>query len=326
MHRKNRNNRPFSATRATALKPVLHAAVLGLTLATPLTQAQAPTSQPQEPFRLEGSLAVGAEHNNNLSIAQLESASGQSDTALTVEGNINALWQASDKLSLESGYSYSMSRYQDIDSFDLDLHLMFADMAYDFGKFTLGGNYYYAMADLGGDSFLDLDQYSLYAGKLFGQEWYLRGALNFVDKDFAAFNQRDADNEGFSVDLYRFFNQGKSSVTLSYAYEQEDTRGPSFTYDANTLRLRLSHRFLLAERNAQFQMGMRLQDRDYPNPTPSIGVPRDDSQRVADVRLEVNLVESLSLVTRWEYGDYQSRLDTATFTDNRVSVQLKFTF
>lgn len=304
---------------------IRHTAILaGLALAAPLALAQSSTAQ--EDLELTGSLGVGAEHNNNLSVAQLESASGQSDTALTLDGSVNLLWQASSKLTVESGYSYTMSRYQDIDSFDLDMHLLFADAAYDFGQFTLGGNYYFATADLGGDGFLDLDQYSLYAGKLFGESWYLRGAANFVQKDFDVFDARDADTDGFSADVYHFFNAGKSSVSLGYAFEEEDTRGPSFIYDANTLRLRLNHGFTLASREAKFQLGYRLQDRDYANATPSIGVPRDDKQRVADARLELKLVDELWLVTRWEHGDYRSRLASADFTDNRVSAQLRYDF
>lgn len=288
--------------------------------------AAAQSTQTTEPFTVSGALAVGAEHNNNLSVAELESASGQSDTAATLDGSVNLQWQATPKFTVESGYSYTMSRYQDIDSFDLDLHLLFADVAYDFGAFTLGGNHYYALADLGGDGFLDLKQSSLYAGKLFGQNWYLRGALNTSDKNFDNFDQRDADNDGVSVDLYRFFNQGRSNVTLGYAREEEDTLGPSFDYTADTLRLRLSHRFQLASREATLQLGYRYQDRDYAAPTPSIGVPRDDSQRVADARIEVKLLGELAFVGRIEQGDYRSRLATADFSDRRIAAQLRYSF
>jgi len=283
-----------------------------------------PSSGEDKPF--SGSLAIGAEHNDNLSIAQLESAAGRSDTAVTVDGNLNFVMQPGERTTLETGYNYTMSRYNDMRDFDLDMHLLFADLSHELKHFTLGANYYFASADLGRESFLTLNQYSLYAGKLFGESWYLRGALNFIDKDFDTFRERDADNNGFSLDLYHFFNQGRSSISFGYAYEDEETLGPSFVYTADTLRLRFNHRFTLASRAANFQIGLRSQDRDYPNITPSINAPRNDSQLVMDARLEVTLIEKLALVTRWERGDYSSRLPSADFSDNRLAVSLQYTF
>lgn len=300
--------------------------LLGLVLAAPAGLAQ-DTQEPAAPNPdFSGGITVGAEHNSNLSVSQLESASGQSDTAATVDANLDMRWQPVARLNVEGGYSYTGSRYQDIDSFDLDMHLLYTDLSYDFSALTLGANYYFADADLGGDSFLELNQYSLYAGKLFGTAWFLRGALNVARKEFASFDARDADNEGASVDLYRFFNEGRSSVALGYAYEEEDTRDPSFIYTADTLRLRLNHRFTLAAKDVQLQLGYRFQDRDYDYITPSIAAPRDDSQRVGDMRLEVSLLKNLALIGRWENGNYQSRLPSADFTDNRMSLGARLSF
>lgn len=303
-----------------------YAGLLGLVMTAPAALSQDAQQQPTANPDFSGGITLGAEHNTNLSVSQLESASGQSDTAGTMDANLDMSWQPVARLNAEAGYSYTGSRYQDIDSFDLDMHLLYTDLSYDFNALTLGANYYYADADLGGDSFLELNQYSLYAGKLFDADWYLRGALNFTRKEFASFSNRDADNDGFGVDLYRFFNQGRSSVTLGYAFEDEDTVGSSFVYTADTLRLRLNHRFMLATKEARLQAGYRLQDRDYANVTPIINVPRDDSQRVADVRLEVDLVEHISLIGRWENGDYQSRLPSADFSDNRMSLGVRVSF
>lgn len=308
----------------------LPAALLGAALAVQAFSATpeppAPQQEQADALDFSGGIAVGAEYNDNLSVTELESASGRGDAAATLEANADVNWQADERTALAAGYSYSGSRYQDIGAYDLDLHLLYADVSHDFALLTLGGNYYFADARLGGDSFLELNQYSLYAGKLFGDAWYLRGALNFIDKQFDVFDVRDADNEGFGVELYRFFNQGRSNLTLGYAYEDEDTRGPSFDYSADTLRLRLNHRFTLASRDARLVLGYRWQERDYANITPAINAPRDDSQRVAEAQLEVTLAEHVALTTAWEYGDYQSRLPSADFTANRLSVALRASF
>jgi hypothetical protein len=306
--------------------------LLGLAMAAPLafaqqTPAEPPTPQEEnKPFDFSGGVALGAEHNDNLSVAELESASGSSDTAATLEANADLNWQGTEGTNFATGYSYSGSRYQDIDAYDIDLHLVYADLSHDFELLTLGANYYFADARLGGDSFLELNQASLYAGKLFGASWYLRGALNFTEKEFDTFDTRDADNDGFSVDVYRFFNSGRSNVTVGYVYEDEDTRGQSFRYTADTVRLRLNHRFTLAERPSRLQVGYRWQERDYRFPSPVINVPRDDSPRVAEAQLEVEMTDKLALTTGWEHGDYQSRLPSADFSANRYSLALKLSF
>lgn len=316
-----------SKSTGSALHPtrsLLGLSLLSLAMAAPFAQAQPATAQ--EDLTVSGSVAVGAEHNDNLSVSQLESASGRSDSALTTDASVNLLWKPADKLTAETGYSYTMSRYQELESYDLDMHLLFADVSYEFKPVTLGGNYYFADADLGRESFLSLNQYSLYAGKLLGEAWYLRGALNFSEKDFDLFTTRDADNDGFSVDAYHFFNQGRSSVSVSYAYEDENTRDAAFAYTANTLRLRLNHSVMLGTREAKLQLGYRLQDRNYDAITPSINAVRDDTQNVVDAKVEVPIVEQLALLARWEHGDYSSKLPSADYTDNRISLALEYTF
>lgn len=304
-------------------------ALLGVTVVvTPVLAAEPTTTPaaPQEPLSLSGTVALGGEYNSNLSVAQLESATGQSDVAATFDLALNAGWRPNQRFTVEGGYSYTASRYQDIDSLDLDMHLLFADASYDFGGITLGSNVYYADADLGDHNFLELTQYSLYAGKLFGQSWYARAALNSSDKAFDVFTARDADNDGVSVELYRFFNSGRSNVMVGYGWEDEDTRGASFRYTANSLRARVNHRFSLLQHDARLQVGLRWQDRDYRFITPSIGVPRDDRQRVADARLEFELVENLMLIGRMEHGSYRSRLPSADYSDNRYALQLQLAF
>lgn len=307
----------------------LFGGLLGMALAAPLhaaTPEPAPQQEQREALDFSASIAAGVEYNDNLTVTELETAAGTGDTAATLEANADVNWQADANTAVAAGYSYSGSRYQDIDAYDLDLHLLYADLSHDFAALTLGTNYYFADARLGGDSFLELNQYSLYAGKLFADTWYLRGALNFIDKQFDVFDARDADNEGFGVDLYRFFNAGRSNVTLGYTYEDEDTRGPAFDYSADTLRLRLNHRFTLAARDARVLLGYRWQDRDYANATPAIGVPRDDSQHIAEAQLEVEMIENLALTAGWEYGDYDSRLASADFTSNRVALAMRLSF
>ncbi len=283
-------------------------------------------AQDDEQFSVSGAVEVGAEHNSNVSISELESATGEADTAAIADAGVDFSWQLNEGLALDAGYSYSGSRYQDFDAFDLDLHLLYGDLSYEFESFTLGSNYYYADASLGGDDFLTLKQHSFYAAKLFSDQWYLRGALNFADKSFDGLALRDADTEGASVDLYWFFNEGRSTLVFGLAYDDEEAAFDAFSYEAQTLRLRYSNRFTLVGRNAELQLGMRLQNRDYTGITPEIGARRDDDQLITEAGLEVSLNDHLAVVTKLQRGSFNSNLSSADYSENRASLTLKLKF
>ncbi|MEX2333760.1 MAG: surface lipoprotein assembly modifier [Pseudohongiella sp.] len=302
-----------------------HSATALLLLATSIGSGIA-AAQTDEAFTLSGSLEAGAEYNSNVSVSELESATGESDTAGNLDAGIDANWQASDRLSVDAGYSYSAQRYQDFNAFDLDLHLLYGDVSYEFDQFSIGSNYYLADAQLGGDDFLTLKQYSFYAGKLFADQWFLRGALNFADKSFDDFAQRNADTEGLSLDAFWFFNQGRSTLVFGFSHDDEQTQDPAFSYDADTLRLRYTNRFSLLGNDTEFRLGTRFQDRNYQAATPGLGARRNDRQHVTDARLEMSLTDYLAVATQIERGDYQSNLSSADYTENRASVSLKLTF
>jgi hypothetical protein len=283
-------------------------------------------AQSGEQLSLSGSVELGAEHNSNVSITELESATGEADTAAILDAGFDASWQATDRLTVDAGYSYSGRRYEEFEDFDLDLHLLYTDLSYDFDLFSVGTNYYFADAQLGGDDFLTLKQYSVYAGKLLADQWYLRGALNFSDKSFNNFAQRDADSEGLSLDAFWFFNQGRSTLVFGYAFDNEDARVNAFSYQANTMRIRFTNRFNVIGKDAQLQLGVRVQDRDYRGITPEINARRDDRQYTTEARFEVSLNKYLSVATQFERGAFRSNLASADYTENRVSASLKLAF
>lgn len=295
--------------------------LLGLALV-----SQGAIAQDDETFSLSGLVELGAEYNGNLSITELEIASGESDVAGIAEAGLDLSWQPAERWRFEGGYSYTGSRYQDIDNFDLDLHLLYGDISHEFNFITLGANHYFADANLGGDSFLTLNQSSLYAGKLFGERWFLRAALNFIDKEFDTFTDRDAENEGISLDAFWFFNEGRSSVSLGYGAEEEDTRANRFDYDGDTLRLRFNNRFTLLTREARLQLGYRWQDRDYLSVTPAIGQRRDDRHRIADAELELSWFNNFAVIGRLEHGEYASNLPSADYSETRLSLAARLSF
>jgi len=293
---------------------------------TAMLAASSAFAQNSETFTVSGQLELGAEYNSNVSVTELESASGEADYAGLLDAGIDLSWKPSERFTADVGYSYSSSQYREFDAFDLDLHLLYVDASYDLDVVTIGANHYYGDANLGGDDFLTLKQYSVYAARLFGDSFYLRGALNFTDKSFDTVAGRNADSEGFNVDGFWYFNQGKSSVVLGYAWSDENTLASEFAHKSHTLRARYSNRFMVAAKDAQIQLGLRMQERDYTSVTPSIGSRRDDRQQIAEARFEVSLNSSLTVVSQLEYGNYSSNLSSADYDETRASLGLRLSF
>lgn len=311
---------PF--TRHSVVVAPLWAAPILLSLLAAAAQAQTTDS----PFTFSGSLQAGTEYNSNVSVSELESASGESDMAAALDASVDMNWKASERVSVDAGYSLTSRQYDDFDDFDLDMHLLYGDLSYQLDQVTLGTNYYFADAQLGGDDFLTLKQSSLYAGRLFDERFYLRGALNVADKDFDGFEGRDADTQGVSLDAFWFFNQGMSTWVLGYSFDDEDARTPAFAYEADTVRTRYTHRFVWNGRESSVQLGGRAQLRDYIGITPAIGAPRDDKQYVLDARIEVKLMPWLAVIGELERGDYHSRLATADYRENRIGAGFELSF
>lgn len=271
-------------------------------------------------------LATGVEQDSNLNVVELDKNSNQSDLALLLNAKANGSWQPVEKLSLSAGYAYSGKRYREQDEFNLAIHQISADANYEFDTATVGASHYYAKAVLDSHDFLDLNQTSLYIAKLINNQFYLRAAANLQDKSFAGLAERNAKNKGASVDGFVFFNQGKSFVSLGVAAETENAKAHQFDYSGSSVKARLSHKFLMGEKEQKVQLGYRYLQRDYSGITAEINTERYDKAQVLDASWEVSLSKNAALEAKAEAGKYSSNLPSADYKDNRVSVQVKFRF
>jgi hypothetical protein len=330
MNRKIEKMNDFTNRKTSLMgKPLnAHKRSITLLLAAAFSGAAMPGAfaQEQAGFSVSGSLEAGVEYNSNVSVEELDSAIGASDNAAVIDGSVELSWKPVQKLTVDGGYSYSSRSYREFDQFDLDMHLMYADVSYDFEPLTLGTNYYLADAQLGGDDFLTLKQYSIYAGKLVSDRWFLRGALNFSDKSFDFFSERDSEGEGVGLDTFYFFNEGRSTLVMGVSIDEEVAAANQYSYDARTLRLRYTNRFSLLQKDARIQLGVRAQDRDYLGIDPAIGTRRDDRQLLAEARFELKMNSWLELVTQLERGSYSSNLPSADYNENRAMLGLKLSF
>jgi len=313
-------------TKAIYFTHQKHSLGLALVAAMSLSAGVAHAQNTSAPFTVSGTVAAGSQYTNNVSINEVEIASGNSDIAITVDADLNLKWRPTQQVTVDAGYNLSTRRYDDIDTFDLDKHQLYGDVSYNLGTYAIGANINYTDAQRDGNDFYSINQQSLYLLKPLNNNLTVRAALVFEDKDFDFLSARDADGEAVHIDGIWSLNQGRSDLVVGYAYHEEDARSSAFAYDADTIHARFTHRFSWNGRESNLQLGGEAQFRDYDGITPSIGRTRDDKHYMVDARVEVKLQPWLAVYGNVARGDFRSHLPSADYTQNIVGAGLKVDF
>lgn len=280
----------------------------------------------QQSPKVTGEVSAGLEHDSNLNIVELDKSSNQSDISLLLGAKVDGKWQATEKLTLSGGYSLFTKTYQHQSEYDLRLQQFSADANFNLGLFTWGASHHYADANLDENNFLALQQSSIYIAKLINDRFYLRAAANLQGKQFAGRRERNAENVGFAGDIFVFFNESKTFVTLGISDENENAKLHELDYNANTLKAKFSQQYSGWDKQQILQLGWRYVVRDYTGINPVIARERYDSAHSSELEWEVNFNPTIALATKFEYNQYDSNLSSAKYSETRTSVTLKARF
>ena len=293
---------------------------------TPVLAAQ--TAESAAPaWDVSGKVRAGLEYQSNVNVSELNQASGQPDSARLLEADLNASWQATDKLQFFAGYSLQDKKYQEADDFNLRLHLAFLDSQYQWGATSFGINLYHADAQLAADPFLTLTQSSVYAMHSASDTWYLRPALTLGQKRFDSISGRDAQTRSLSADSFWFSADGQRFISLGLRYDWEDAEAAEFRYQAPAVQLKMSTRFTAWTLPQQLQFGARLAQRQYEmHKVQNTTGDRNDLQRQLDLQWQVGLSDRFAIISKVEHGDFQSILDSADYTETRGSMSIQLSF
>ena len=276
------------------------------------------------PFSFE--LGAGLDYDSNITVVEIDTTSGQSDVAATLEAAASFDTELGSATDLRIGYSFSENFHQEFSEFDIQTHLITADLIHDFGNFEAGIAYRFADASLDGDGFLSLGQVSPYLSVYFNDQLMVRAEYLYSDKSFDNRSERDSDVNRIGADLYYFFDGVRSYFVLGYRHEEEDAKAAQFDFSSNSMRIRYFYRFSLGSLTARLRLSGDYEDRRYDAVTPSIGKKRDDSRLNLGAELEFPLSESLSLEIGYVYNDNSSRLPVADYDQNLLSAQLLWNF
>lgn len=309
-----------------------------LSLTAPVVSAQS-----GEKADFSGHLSAGVEHDSNVSVDDLNASSDQSDQAWVFDAGLEGLLKPAERLSLTLGYSLSGSRYQELDQFDQDIHLLSADLSYDFDPVTVGTSYHYSYSVLGSEPFLDFHRASAYLGALTSDDVYLLASLQKKEKDYEESSTRDADIRGVSLDSFLFFNKAQSHVVIGVDYDQEDARSEEFDNDLWRVRVTLLNRFSLGGEDSRLRLGWRYESREYDEPSVSasnslldkpftvdfVGASTSrpaEKAHIFEASWRIGLNETLSLEPSVSHSVFQSDEDSSDYARTIAGVALRADF
>ena len=149
---------------------------------------------------------------------------------------------------LRFGYSFSENFHEEFSQFDIQTHLITADLIHDFGEFEVGIAYRYADANLDDDGFLTLKQASPYLSTYLTTDLMIRAEYIYTEKIFNNRSQRNSDVNSMGADIYYFVDGVRSYFVLGFRHETEDANNSQFDFSGANLRARyfaLSHYYLL---------------------------------------------------------------------------------
>lgn len=322
------------------MQPVLRIITLpmamGLTMAPLLTQAE-------DKAQLNGYVEGGFEHDSNVTVDELNASADKSDQAWTFDAGLDGILKPVDPLTISLGYSVSGRRYENLDEFDQNIHLLSADINYDFDPVTIGTSYHYSRATLGSEPFLDFRRASVYLVSLIGEDVYLQASLQGQRKDFEDSDARDADIRGVSLDSFFFFDQAGSHLVIGLDGDREDAQADAFDNELLRFRAALVHKFTLAGEDNRLRFGWRYEHREYDEVdvtgsdsrfnnlltgglTERTESERADRAQILEASWRIGLNEVFSLEPSVSWGRYSSNEESADYDKTVAGVTLRAEF
>ena len=265
---------------------------------------------------------AGIVYNSELVVEEIDQLNNNGDTARYLSLDVSGDWIVADNLNVQAGYNLSDTDYQDSDDFDLRVHRLFGDIAYDFTVLTVGASHHDINAELAGDNFLDMSRDSFYLSKLFNNSIFVRAEAITIDKTFDSIPERDATNDALGVDAYFFFNQGKSFFSIGYSADEEAASSAEYSYDGDNYRATLSSKFG-ANDNHRIQLHWRYCDRQYQAQLPDIGQVREDSRNTFRLAWDYYFTPKFALATQLESTESSSNFESADYSANEISLLFK---
>lgn len=262
-------------------------------------------------------LAAGAgiEYDDNLSVSAADLTTGIDDVAAVLDASIDLFPVHRSGVDVAIGYGFYQSLYRRVTELDLQSHSPYLRLTAGDDRLRGGASYRFTRDGLGGSGFLsthrgDLDAELRVAPWLTGLAGVRIERLLFDDTP-------ERDLKRLSVAVGARVVDARDAATLSVLWRPvwAAANGSEFDYHGDVVTTRLGVDLRAGDRLVDLHLTHEWEERDYDNPTASIGARRHDSRHVfgagvaipligpTDVSLDYLHVSSSSNLRELDYGE-----------------------
>ncbi|MEM1114741.1 MAG: hypothetical protein AAGI11_22700 [Pseudomonadota bacterium] len=258
-------------------------------------------------------IGVGGEYDSNVTVDEVDITSSQSDYALTLDGELRASQQFTDRTGGSLTYDFSQTNYQEFSLVNRQTHLLGADLDHKIKGVRAGLSLYYIHSRLDSDPFLTLYRTSPSLSGFINKKLFARAAYVYADKRIDQSSDRDAITDSLELDIYYFQRGLRSYFNIGYKYKDEDSRAARLDYSSDNVKVRYVRRFDWFDRTHKFEISWRYEYRDYSAIEPAIGEEREDKRNRWRFTYEVPLGPRSALQLYGGYGEYDSNFQAADY-------------
>lgn len=269
-------------------------------------------------------VAVGGEYSSNITVDAQDLSTNEGDIAAVIEANLGYKPVDDGVTSLEIGYDFYQSLYEDLSDFDLQIHGLSLSGATKWAEVDVSGAYRFNHIRLGGDKFLNIHSLRPTLGLSVGERGYVSAAYEYQRRNYADIEPRDADQHNFGLTGYYFFAP-KSHLSAGYKLARETADGPEFSYWGHVVDVGVKAPLRLGNIEPVLRASYRYWHRNYSNITPSIGAERLDKRHTFRVGLEIPVYERFNVKPQYQYTDANSNLPSVDYNEHIVSLMLGWT-
>ena len=284
------------------------------------------TENKQNKVSWRAEVGIGAEYDTNVSVDEVDLSSGESDYAWIIDFELGAKRKLGERSEISLSYDISQSKYDEFSRVDRLTQIVGADINTEIGRSNAAFSAFYIDSQLDGEPFLQYLRLSPSLSGFLARKWFARGAYVQAERKIDQRSQRDAETRAGEIDIYYFHRGLRSYFNAGYRYRDEDANAPELDFAAHALKLRYIRRLELWGKKAKAELAMRYEVRDYRSEEPTIGEPRDDDRIRWKADFEVTLTRQLAWQFYYSYGDYESNLPRADFTQTIVGSRLQWGF
>lgn len=278
---------------------------------------------------LQYDFSVGASklYDTNVSVENLDvnSSEGDSATEIFAKGSVKKSFD--NGFTATAKYKIKDKIYSKFSEFDLLTQIASVEGSYKFENGSKAGLALYKIkGDLDNKDYLDMTRispsYSMFAGK----DYYVRGEVATIKKEFHENKDRNSDSLSASFSTYRFIEGAKNFVSATVTYKTEDADSEIYDNKSTELKVSWNKKVKLADIDLGLKVGGKYENRSYDSDKSAVTEARSDKKFGLNFSVDHKISEKTTVDFKYDFMDTSSNLKSQDVDQHVMKVGINFKF